>query len=132
MAARPWIACGCDDTARMYIDIESNDNLNEAAMATFKETGSSAIVRAVRLSIDDAWHWCAITGWDPTGPVDARITPIEESGDGPARLLHGGEHGLRLARIASPAAISTVRWSLEDATQWGEPFLLCRPETEFA
>jgi hypothetical protein len=115
----------------MYIDIAANENVDEAAMATFKETGSAVPVRAVRLHLDDGWHWCAITGWAPAGPVAASITPIEESGDGPARLVHGGDHGLRLARIPAPAASATVRWDLGDPAQWGEPFLLCRPETEF-
>ncbi len=116
----------------MYIDIESNDNVAEAAMATFKETGAGRAIRAVRLCIDGIWQWCAVTGWSSSGPADAFCTPIEESGDGPARLLHGGDHGLRLARIAAPDASASVRWGIESAEQWGEPFLLCRPETEFA
>lgn len=118
----------------MYIDIVPNDNLGEAAMATFKETGPSRAVRAVRLALDEGWRWCAVVGWDDAGPRPAELTPIEESGDGPARLLHGGEHGLRLARLpddADPATAATrVVWSITDASQWGEPFLICRPETE--
>ncbi len=116
----------------MYIDIEPNDNIADATMATFKETGDGLPVRAVRLSLDDGWAWCAVTGWAVDGPTAALITPIEESGDGPARLLHGGEQGLRLARIATSAGAAGVAWDIADATQWGEPFLICRPETEFS
>lgn len=120
----------------MYIDIPANDNLDQPAMASFKETGPAHAVTAVRLWRDDAFHWCAITGWSDDGPVPAFISPIEESGDGPARLLHGGECGLRLALLspttaAMGASTTAVCWSLTDATQWAEPFLLCRPDLDF-
>jgi hypothetical protein len=115
----------------MYLDLDANGNLSEPAMATFKDTGPGRCIDAVRLHRDGVWQWCAITGWDE-GPVPAYITPIEESGDGPARLLHGGAQGLRLAPIDAPAAggAPTVQWDLADARQWGEPFLICRPEAE--
>ena len=116
----------------MYIDIDPNDNLDEACMATFKETGASTPLRAARLWRDGAWQWCAVTGWADDAPAPALLTPIEESGDGPALLLHGGNHGLRLAAITEPAEAARVRWDLADAGQWAEPFLLCRPGTEVA
>ena len=112
----------------MYVDIQPNDNVNESVMATFKETGPSLKIAAVRLHIDGVWQWCAITGWNE-GPRAAHFTPIEESGDGPARLVHGDEQGLRLARIAAPAEAGAVRWDIADASQWAEPFLICTPET---
>lgn len=121
----------------MYLDIDANDNLGEAAMATFKDTGPGSRITAVRLCRDGVWQWCAITGW-ADGPVPAFITPIEESGDGPARLLHGGAQGLRLIAIAAPAGerplpaatTGAVRWDVQDSQQWGEPFLICRPDTD--
>lgn len=116
----------------MYIDIDPNPNLDEACMATFKETGASAPLRAVKLWRDGAWHWCAVTGWADDAPTSALLTPIEESGDGPALLVHGGNHGLRLAAIADPAAAAAIGWDVADPSQWAEPFLLCRPGTETA
>lgn len=116
----------------MYLDIPANDNLPEPCMATFKLAGDARDLRAVRLQRDGRWAWCAVTGWDESGPVAARIAPIEESGDGVALLLHGGPHGLRLAEIAAPADAARVRWDVADATQWAEPFLLVRPGTETA
>lgn len=114
----------------MYIDIDPNDNLDEACMATFKETGASAPLHAAKLWRDGIWQWCAITGWADDVPAPALVTPIEESGDGPALLLHGGNHGLRLAAIAGPEAAAAVAWDVADAAQWAEAFLLCRPGTE--
>lgn len=112
----------------MYLDLPACDNLPEPVMATFKETGAGQAVRAARLWRDGEWQWCAVTGWGEGGAETAWCTPIEESGDGPARLLHGGEHGMRLAAIADPD--QAVTWDLADAGQWAEPFLICRPELE--
>lgn len=113
----------------MYIDIEPNDNLDEPVMATFNVTGPAQPIDAVYLDLGDGqWHWCAVTGWKD-GPVAAQYTPIEESGDGPARLVTGSDHGIRLARIAAPEQAGRVVWSLTDTTQWAEPFLICVPET---
>lgn len=114
----------------MYIDIEANDNLDEACMATFNTTGPGRAVRAIHLEVDGVWTWCAITGWNDDVPVQATIAPIEESGDGPALLVTGGNHGLRLARITGPDQAAVV-WSLSDSQQWAEGFLICVPETEY-
>lgn len=114
----------------MYIDIEPNDNVDEPVMATFNVTGPGKNINAVHLDLGDGnWHWCAVTGWRD-GPVPATYTPIEESGDGPARLLTGSDHGVRLARIAAPELAAQVQWSIADSTQWAEPFLICIPETK--
>lgn len=116
----------------MYIDIDANDNFPEPCMATFKETGPTRVVRAARLWRDSVWQWCAITGWSDEAPVSAGLSPIEESGDGPALLLHGGNQGLRLAAIAGVEQAGTVRWDVANVEQWGEPFLIIRPGTEVA
>lgn len=113
----------------MYIDIEPNDNIENPVMATFNVTGAGRTINAVKLQLDDGWQWCAVTGWNE-GPVPALYTPIEESGDGPARLVSGAEHGLRLARIGQPSEAHHVAWSLTDNAQWAEPFLICLPNTE--
>jgi hypothetical protein len=116
----------------MYLDIDPNDNLPEPCMATFSETGPPRVVRAVRLLRDVGWRWCAITAWHDDAAQPAHLSPIEESGDGPALLLHGGNHGLRLAEIAGPEAVATVQWDTTDPGQWGEPFLIIRPGSETA
>jgi hypothetical protein len=113
----------------MYIDIPPNDNLEEPVIATFNVTGPGQRIDAVHLDLGGDWQWCAVTGWND-GVVPAMYTPIEESGDGPARLVSGGEHGIRLARIAAPELAAQVRWSLTDPGQWAEPFLICVPETK--
>lgn len=113
----------------MYIDIPASENLPDPAMATFRETGPAAPVRRLRLWRNGAWCWCAVTGWDESGAVPASMQAIEESGDGPARLIHGGPLGLRLAELAD--ADDDPAWDLADPKQWGEPFLILRPEAEW-
>jgi hypothetical protein len=115
----------------VYIDIEPNDNLDEPVIATFNQTGPGKPIVAVKLELNDGWHWCAVTGWNE-GPAPALFTPIEESGDGPAKLVSGDQQGLRLARISDPTQAKNVVWSLADSAQWAEPFLICLPQVEVA
>lgn len=114
----------------MYLDLPECANLPEACMATFQETGPPQALARIRLWRDGTWRWCAVTGWSEGGAVPAQIQAIEESGDGPALLVHGGEHGLRLAELPGRDA-ATPAWSLADAAQWGEAFLLVTPEAEW-
>jgi hypothetical protein len=44
---------------------------------------------------------------------------VEDSGEGICYLVYGGAWGLRLKE-----ASSQEEWSLEDNSQWAEPFLL--------
>jgi hypothetical protein len=113
----------------MYIDIEPNDNLDEACMATFNTTGQPKVLRAIHLDVDGAWTWCAVSGWNDGKPAPAWLTTIEESGDGPALLVHGGNQGIRLARITDAADADSVHWDLAASDQWGEGFLICVPDT---
>ncbi len=109
----------------MYLDLPVSANLDEPAMATFKEDGPAKPVHELRLWRNGRWSWCSVTGWDESGPVPASIQAIEESGDGPARLVHGGPLGLRLGEG------SVTSWSTDDLGQWGEPFLIVTPEAEW-
>jgi hypothetical protein len=113
----------------MYLDIPACANCPEGAMATFKEIGPARPLRRVRLHLDGGWRWCAVTGWEGGGVVPAAIVAIEESGDGPALLVVGGGEGLRLARLPGDGA--EPRWSQDASDQWGEPFLICRPDCRY-
>jgi hypothetical protein len=114
----------------MYIDIEPNDNLDEACMATFAEQGQGLPIERIHLWRTDRWCWCAICGWSAAGPVAARILPIEDSGDGPALLVVGGEHGLRLTELTDESAPQPA-WQLDSPAQWAEGFLICRPDARY-
>lgn len=113
----------------MYIDILPNDNIDEPVMATFNEKGDKRVIQRIRLWRQQQWQWCAITGWHEDEPCPAHIMLIEESGDGEAMLVVGGNHGLRIARIADQnAALPT--WDVDDDEQWSEGFLICTMDIE--
>ncbi len=115
----------------MYIDIGDNDLGLEPTIATFKETGPSRPVAAVVMSLAGRPTWCAITGWD-AGPVPAYITPIEESGDGPDLLVHGGAQGLRWCPLPSePQGDPRLDWSDDRLPFQVDAFLILTPETRW-
>lgn len=83
-------------------------------------------VRAVWTSLPTgADAWCAVTGWSSDGACPAYAATVEDSGDGTALLVYGGDQGIRLKPEGSSA-----QWSLHAKEQWGEPCLLLPLETE--
>ena len=63
---------------------------------------------------------CHVTGWSgDSGPCPAYAALVEDSGEGVAMLVYGGDDGIRL----SPAAVDGD-WDLDDPRQWGEACLL--------
>ncbi len=111
----------------IYIDTLPNDNVDEAVMATFAEKGTSRTLTRVycRVRTKEAWH--AITGWADGEPVDAILSDIEESGDGEACLIHGGNEGLRLCELTN-VEDPDPEWDLDNPDQWGEGLIIVRPD----
>ncbi len=65
-------------------------------------------------------EWYDVTGWTSAGsPCPAVAQRVDDSGEGLAVLIHGGDCGLRL----KPAGLDEV-WDLESHNQFGAPFLL--------
>ena len=62
---------------------------------------------------------CDVTGWYSQGPCPAYAALVEDSGEGVAMLIYGGDEGIRL----KPAA-SQEGWDLSSPNQWGEACLL--------
>ena len=60
-----------------------------------------------------------VTGWSAEGPCQAYAALVEDSGEGMALLVYGGDEGIRLR----PGG-SLEPWSIENREQWGEPCLL--------
>lgn len=70
--------------------------------------------------------WCDVTGWSANGPCPAKAVIVEDSGDGQALLIFGGEEGIRLRRTQHKTS-----WNINDKSQWGEACLLLPLGTEF-
>lgn len=104
-------------------EIEENPNCRPSDMMRYRETGPPQKVVQIRLyheSTEGKLYW--VTGWtdQPEAPtLPARVQPVEDSGSGVAYLLQGGSCGLRFKPVGN-----NLPWSLDDPSQWGEPFLL--------
>ncbi len=105
----------------MYLLVEENPNCAPDERV-FSATGEKRAVK--RLNIDNpsthASEWCDAAGVELDGTFGpAYAQRVEDSSDGTAWLIFGGEWGLRF----KPSNAST-EWSLNDKTQWGKPFLV--------
>lgn len=69
--------------------------------------------------------WLAVTGWSAQGPCPAYAAMAEDSGDGVALLVYGGDQGIRLRPKGAAGP-----WDLSSPDQWGEPCLLLAAETQ--
>ena len=64
--------------------------------------------------------WYEVTGWTASGsPCPARVQRVDDSGDGVAILVYGGNAGLRLRPAGSAGS-----WRLDDPQQWGVSYLI--------
>ena len=68
---------------------------------------------------------CDITGWSEKGPCPAYAVLVEDSGEGRALLVFGGDQGVRLKPTEPDAP-----FDLNNSSQWGEPCLLLDVDTE--
>ena len=107
----------------MYVEVDSSPNWEGSVFIRFREQGPARRVTHVR-TYDriSTGEWCTITGLNgecPDGLCEAFAQAVEDSGAGTVYLVCGGNWGLRL----KPAAHGDP-WNLDDASQWGEPYLL--------
>ena len=107
----------------IVIDIPANPNCDTVDMRLFQEHRAQLPrpVTQVRLErTAGTADWYDIVGWTAQGVAcDALAQWVDDSGDGVALLVYGGDAGLRLR----PAG-ATTSWRLGHPQQWGEAFLI--------
>jgi hypothetical protein len=107
----------------MYFEVDENPNYPNPVSMRFKELGPARPVIQLRVSDRKTeGELCWVTGWCDDGKhplCPAYAQPVEESGQGLAYLIYGGNWGLRL----KPVALNED-WDLTSPNQWGEAFLL--------
>ena len=105
----------------VVIEIPSNPNCASVDTRVFHALSSAQQVGRVRLARQAGEvRWHDVTGWSMAGQsCPAMMQKVDDSGEGVAFLIYGGDAGLRLKPAGHPAL-----WRFEDATQRGEPFLL--------
>lgn len=104
----------------MYLMVEENPNCaNEERV--FSTSGEKRVV--TQLHLDKPGHgavWCDVAGVEEGGSfIQAFGQRVEDSSDGTAWLVFGGDWGLRLRPDGDKAS-----WSLVDKNQWGLPFVV--------
>lgn len=111
------------------VEVESNDNTPMMAQQVYKNTGLPFPVSHVRIyEGEPEGVMCAITGWSSAegGPeTPAFAVKIDDSSEGSAFLVYGGDWGVRLK-----TADSQSPWSLDDTDQWGETHLVISDESD--
>ncbi len=105
----------------VVIDIPENPNCEAVEMRVFHDLEPPRQVSQICLEREPGKpQWCEVVGWslaNTAGPVWAQ--KVDDSGEGVALLIHGGEAGLRLRPMGSREP-----WQLKNTSQWGLPFLI--------
>lgn len=103
------------------IEIPPNPNCEAVELRLFHELEPPRPIRRVRVAPDGglpAWH--DVVGWTAAGgPCPALARRVDDSGDGVAILVSGGDAGVRLRPAGGGG-----RWELDGPGQRGAPFLL--------
>jgi hypothetical protein len=107
----------------MYLEVDESPNYSGSVSMRFKELGPARTIKQLRVGDRKSQgELCWITGWsdDPVQSLcPAFAQQVEDSGQGLAYLIYGGNWGVRL----KPVDIKED-WDLESPNQWGEAFLL--------
>jgi hypothetical protein len=107
----------------VYVEVDSNPNCEGSVFLRFREQGTAKPVFQVRIyDRISTGEWCSVTGINGESPEElcqAWAQTVEDSGAGIVYLVWGGRWGLRLKPVASHE-----EWRLDEAGQWGEPYLL--------
>ena len=106
----------------LVIEVSPNPNCEPVEMRVFHDLEPARAVTHVRLDPEGLGNpqWHTVAGWTMAGaPCPALARKVDDSGEGVALLVSGGDAGLRL----QPEADATP-WRLDDSRQHGAPFLL--------
>jgi hypothetical protein len=99
------------------------------ATQVYKNVGQPFRVSMVRIyEGEPGGKLCAVTGWSSAeggSPVDAYAVKIDDSSEGSAYLVYGGDWGVRLR-----PADADEPWSIDSPSQWGETHLVLSEEDD--
>jgi hypothetical protein len=106
-----------------HVEVEANDNTPMTAMQVYKNVGEPFRVSQVAIyeGMPEAMVY-EVTGWssvDGGTPVEAYAVQVEDSSEGSAYLVYGGDWGIRLR-----PATSDQGWSIDAPDQIGETHLV--------
>ncbi len=106
-----------------HVQVENNDNSLMSADQVYKNLSDPFPVIGVRIHEGEPGGTpCAVTGWSSENdgsPVEAYAVQVEDSSEGSAFVVYGGDWGVRLRPVESDNP-----WSLDDPKQSGETHLV--------
>ena len=115
----------------MFLEIAVSESANWPMSLTrmFDAMEEPAPVSRVAASDPDGNDLlCDVTGWSSEiGPCPAYAVLVEDSGEGIATLIYGGNEGIRLR-----PADCEEEWDLNSSRQWGEACLLLDKDVRLA
>ncbi|MCE2463619.1 MAG: hypothetical protein J4F46_06890 [Dehalococcoidia bacterium] len=106
----------------MFIEVEVSESANCPMSLTRVFDAMGVPIRVSRVMASDPYgqdHMCDVTGWSASGECSAYAVLVEDSGEGVAMLIYGGDEGIRLKPVGCQDA-----WDLNSPHQWGEACLL--------
>ncbi len=105
----------------VIIEVPENPNCEASELRVFHDVEAARAAAQVCLEQrpgEPAWY--EVTGWTLSNtPVPAFGQRVDDSGEGLAVLVRGGDAGVRIRPAGSSDA-----WSLDNPNQLGVPFLL--------
>ena len=106
----------------MFVEVEVSESANCPMSLTRVFDAMEAPVQVTGVEASDPHGrdmMCDVTGWSSSGPCPAYAALVEDSGEGVALLVYGGDEGIRLRPSGH-----TEQWELTNPLQWGEACLL--------
>ena len=104
------------------LNIEENENIDEYESRVFMGRGKPFKISKVLYQPESGDPFeVDVVGWDNKKAIDAYAICVEDSGDGEAWLVYGGNEGIRLRRSSSGS--SKKSFSLDHEDEWGEKYL---------
>lgn len=109
------------------VEVEEGNNCDYSLHRVFSVVDDpQEVVRVEAPGIRGELAMVEVVGWSENGPCPAYAAIVEDSGEGHALLIFGGDDGIRTRPVGSDS-----EWSLDDPTQTGEPCLLLDKTTPY-
>ncbi len=105
------------------LDIEPNKNVDEYECRTFMSLNKPYLIKKTLYYPEEEEAFLVeIVGWEDGRQSNAYAILVEDSGDGEAWLIYGGNEGIRI-RKSSDTTSKGQEFSLEHEYEWGEKYL---------
>jgi len=104
----------------VVLEIAPNENCDPVDLRVFHNLQAPRAITQMCMTRDGQEVWCDITGWTQNNtPCPAYAQEVDDSGEGVAILVYGGDAGLRFRDVSH-----REDWGIDQDNQWGESFII--------